>query len=187
METDRTPRGSARASRLIKILFTAGLLIFCGVTFGVFALGAREPLDHTVAAERVLPVPLDSVWARLHDFAAYPSWRPELDLVKVEPAGGDTLVYREFIRGREGMAFRVEQRLAPRRLVVRNISEKLPMAQLWEYELAAEPGGTRVLLRETGTVNSVSLRFYFRYINSHTESVESRLDRLARSFDPRTP
>jgi hypothetical protein len=98
METVKAAQPSSRGSRLVKILFTAGLVFVCGVTFGVFILGARQPLDHRVEASRLVAAPLDSVWARLAGFERYPRWRPELDLVQVEALGGDTLVYREFIR-----------------------------------------------------------------------------------------
>lgn len=183
METQTPSTRNTRGSRAVKILFAAGLLSVCLITFGVFALGAREPLEHQVQAERVIPAPLDSVWARLVDFGAYPAWRPELGMVKVGGQPGDSLTYMEVIGGREGMMFLVEEMQPPHRLVVRNISDKLPLAQLWDYELVRDPGGCRVRITETGTVNSVSLRFYFRYVNSHNESIERRLDLLEKSYN----
>ncbi|MCA9783184.1 MAG: SRPBCC family protein [Calditrichaeota bacterium] len=181
--TDST-RSRRLGSRIAKTLFAAGLLSVCLVTFGVFWLGAREPREHSVRTERVLAVPVDSVWARLLDFEAYPAWRQELAGVKVEESAGDTLVYQEYVASKPGMRFRVEQQQAPSLLVVRNISEKFPLDLLWTWELEALPEGCRVRLSESGAVNSVTLRFYYRYVNSNSYMIEKRLSQLAESFTP---
>ncbi len=167
-----------RSSFWIKLIFLALLLLFCSSLFSVFWIGARQPLEHRVSLQTELPLDADSLWNVLADLRGHPAWRPEITVVQVMSEDSSGLVYREFLDDREGMRFRVEERVPGKRWVVRNISADYPVDQLWSWKLEEIPGGCRVTLTEEGRIRSTTLRYYFSRVAGYDSQIRLRLQQL---------
>lgn len=143
------------------------------------AIGASLPADHVATRTVVVRAPADSVWAAVTNYAAQPGWRPDVQEVsRVEDRGGRE-VWQEVYESGETMSLETTEASAPVRLVRTIADVGGPFSGRWEYQLAPDPGGTRVTMTEFGTVPNPFFRFVSRYIVGQTSALEQFLRELA--------
>ncbi len=152
--------------------------LLVGAAAVMAGVGALLPAAHTASVSRVLPAPPDRVWAAVTDVASFPSWRPEVDEVRVRALeGGAPVSWVE--SGRRGRLPVQVERAEPDRLLVTRIDEGLPFGGTWTYRLQEEGAGTRLTLVEDGVVHDPFFRFVSRFVLGHRGTMERYLDVLA--------
>lgn len=129
----------------------------------VAAVGALLPRGHSASLAAHYPVPPETLWGVLSDVRAYPSWRPRVRRVEVLPPEHGQLRWREHTR-RGVVTLKAIVSEPPRRLVVRIADEDLPFGGSRIYEIAREPEGSLLTVRETGEVYHPVVRFLSRIV-----------------------
>lgn len=160
--------------RLVRWGLTAvAAVLLAGVV--VWVVGAQLPVEHRTAVTRIIPVDVESVWARIERVTAWPEWQA----IEVEPVGEDSVRIRQ--QG-ETLVYRIE-RPAPRTLVTRIVSEGLPFGGQWTWTAApTAAGATEVTIVEDGEVYDPVFRFFARFVFGHEQSLVTALDALEASF-----
>jgi len=166
---------------MLKAVIAIALAI--GALVGVVAIvGGRLPVGHVATRSVVINAPTEVVFGTITDFAAAPTWRPDLKSMSVvaDPATGRWRVTEESSNG--AMTMDVEQMVPPSRLVTRIVGDDLPWGGAWAYALEPEGNTTRVTITEYGEVYNPIFRFMSRYIMGHTGTLETYLTNLGKKF-----
>jgi uncharacterized protein YndB with AHSA1/START domain len=165
-------------------------LVIAGAVVGVLvvavlvmvAIGARLPVEHTVARRVRLPADRQRVWDTLTDVAAFPSWRPRVK--RVDVLATDPPRWREV--GKDGkITFEAAESTAPARLVTRITDLSLPFGGSWTYELEPDGDGCVVTVTEHGQVRNLVFRFMSRFVLGHTATIDGYLTALGTRFGER--
>jgi len=162
---------------LLGILAALVVLLCC-----VAWLGTRLPVAHVATRSVALPVPPDTVFAAITDFASTPSWRPDVqrvDLVADGPGG-----YPRFTEVSRSGSLTMEVTLVapPARLVTRIVGDDLPFGGAWSYRIDPEGSGSRVTITEHGEVYNPVFRFMSRYVMGHATTLETYLKALGTRY-----
>ncbi len=147
------------------------------VTVGLVALvllmalvGLALPAGHVASRCAALAKPPDIVWRALVDLDDHVRWRRGVR--RIERL--DATTFRE--HGRNGaITYAIEADEPPRRRVTRIADDKLPFGGRWIYELAADPGGTRLTITEDGFVKNPIFRLLSKTVFSPTRTIEQFL------------
>lgn len=157
-----------------------GVLVVAGIV--VALLGARLPVAHVATRTIVLPVPPDSVFATITDFAGATAWRRDLKSVEVTPpVEGKRTRFTE-VSGSGSMTLEVEMLQPPNRLVTRIAGEGMPFGGAWAYAVVPEGAGSRVTVTEHGEVYNPVFRFVSRYVMGHASTIEAYLKALGARY-----
>lgn len=161
------------------LLLTLLLLI---ALVGIVALiGMMVPLGHTASRRTTLAQSPEAVWAAITDYAAFPSWRADVQRVEAaSSAEGRTAWVEHSKTGR--LPIEVVASDPPRRLVTRIADRTLPFGGTWTYELRPVDNGTLVTITEDGEVYNVLFRFMARFVFGYTTTMESYLRSLEKKF-----
>ena len=151
------------------------------VALVVTAAGAALPRAHVASRAITVPVPPERVWEALTDVAAFPRWRGDVTAVELLPARDGRPAWRESSRhGR--ITFELVSAERPRRLTTVIADRDLPFGGSWDYALARQGSGTRVVVTERGEVHNPLFRFLSRYVFGHTATIDAYLTALGRHF-----
>lgn len=157
---------------LLIIAVVLGLLILAGLV--LYLLGRGLPEKHTSHLTVVLPAARPAVWAVITDYAAMPSWWPEVKGIRMETRpNGEVWTWNMDGHGQE-IAFRTKEEQTPARLVREIVGDDLPFGGTWTFELAEEGGRTRLTLTEDGFIKPPLFRAIAQYFIG--------LDRTMKSF-----
>jgi uncharacterized protein YndB with AHSA1/START domain len=170
--------------KLLKVAayVVAALALLIVVMLGI---GAAVPEEHVASVSAVYAQPVDTVWAAISDYRAFPSWRSGVDTVEARTFDGGASGWLE--DGATGpMPLAVEESQPPRRLVLRIASDALPFGGTWTYELAPEGDGTRLTITENGTISNLLFRFVARFVLGYTATMETYLIDLGGKFGEQT-
>lgn len=161
------------------LLLTLFLLIaFVGI---VALIGMMVPLGHTASRRTMLAQSPEAVWAAITDYAAFPSWRADVQRVETASlAEGRTAWVEHSKTGR--LPIEVVASDPPRRLVTRIADRTLPFGGTWTYELQPANKGTVVIITEDGEVYNPLFRFMARFVFGYTATMESYLRSLEKKF-----
>ncbi|NUQ11176.1 MAG: SRPBCC family protein [Gemmatimonadaceae bacterium] len=145
-------------------------------------LGSRLPVGHVATRSVVINAPAESVFAAVSDFAAAPSWRPDLKSVEVsaDQATGRQRITEVSSSG--SLTMEVVLSVPPSRLVTRIVGEGLPFGGAWAYDLQPQGNATRVTITEHGEVYNPVFRFVSRYLMGHASTLETYLTNLGKRF-----
>ena len=155
----------------IAMYVVGGLIVLVLV---IVVIGYSLPQSHTATREVTLPASPDTVFALIATPADYPRWRSGVDSVEILPAEGGKERFREL--GKDGpLLMRVEERMAPSRLVTVIADSTLPFGGKWTYELTPSGGGTTLRITEDGEVYNPIFRFVSRFIMGHTATLDRYL------------
>ena len=162
-----------------EILFIgAGVVAFIIV---VLIVGALLPREHVASREIVLRRPPSEVYATLREFAAAPTWRPDVERVEMLDDVEGRVRFSE--HSKQGViTYEVVQESRPGKLVTRIVDRDLGYFGSWTYLLSPVNEGTRLRITEHGEVPNVLFRFMSRFIFGHTATMDAYLRALARKF-----
>lgn len=151
-------------------------MLFIATTFLV---GSLLPKEHEVRSTAIYGVPPDSVWAVITDFEKTPSWRP--DVRSMKPGAAPNTWIEEGLTGE--LTYEIVSEEPPRKLVTRVTDPDLPFGGSWTYTVAAEGGGTRLTITETGEIRPAMFRFMARFVFGYHSTVDGYLSSLGKRFD----
>lgn len=156
---------------IVGVLATIAALI-CGV-------GALLPLNHVSRAERLIPLNVEAVAARIWNVRAYPSWRGDIDL-EIVGEDSDGVSYVETQDG-ERIAYRLTEPEPSRRFVATLTDQSLPFGGHWNFTLTPQGEATLVQIEEAGEIRDPLYRFFARFVFGYTSTMEGYLDKLEAS------
>jgi uncharacterized protein YndB with AHSA1/START domain len=168
------------------VFFWVGIGI--GSVAGVLALvalvGCVLPRYHVVARALVCPQPAEEVWKVITDFAATPTWHPEVKKVEQVADTAGRAVWRETDKRGYALLLETIEAQPPCRLVRALVDEDGPFTGQWLFELVPEATGCRLTLTERGQVPNPFFRFMYRlfmrpalYIEMYLQALAVRLGR----------
>jgi uncharacterized protein YndB with AHSA1/START domain len=139
--------------------------IVAGSTIGVLALlagvGCFCRRGYTVARSLRSRRSPEEVWQVISDFAAVPSWHPELKTVERLPDRNGHEVWRETDRRGYPVQLETIEALAPLRLVRHISDEDGPFSGQWEFDVQPAAQGSRITLTERGQIPNPFFRLMF--------------------------
>jgi len=159
------------------------LLIGLGSVIGVLVLlaviGCFLPRHHVAARSLRSKRPPEEVWNVVSDYAAAPSWHPEIKAVERLADKGGHDVWRETDRRGYPVQLETLEAVAPRRLVRAITDEGGPFSGQWEFEIEPMEDGSRVTLTERGQVPNPFFRLMFHLFMTPSFYIEIYLKALA--------
>lgn len=166
----------------LALLIVAGVLAGIALLGGIAALiGSQLPKSHVVSRSLVLHQPPENVYAVMRDFTSTPQWRADVKQVDVDIRDRGPVYFREV--GKHGTVnYELVEDVPAQRMVTRIRDTDLGYSGQWTYTFAAEPGGTRVTIREDGEVSNILFRFMSHYVFGQTSTIDSYLTSLAKRF-----
>jgi uncharacterized protein YndB with AHSA1/START domain len=156
-----------------------GLGCVAGVLAVIALVGCFLPRYHVAARVLKSKQPAEEVWKVISDYAATPTWHPEVKSVErvADDKGRD--LWRETDKRGYPMLLETVEAVPPQRLVRALGDEDGPFSGTWQFDLAAQPMGCRLTLTERGQIPNPFFRFMFRLFMTPTFYLEMYLKALA--------
>jgi hypothetical protein len=161
-------------------------LLILGVLIVLVALmaliGTLLPREHRATRSATFRQSPETLFATVRDFAALPSWRPELKSVELLPPENGLMRYREVSR-HGPVTYRVKEERIGQRLVTEIADDTLPFGGTWTFEFTSGPnGGGTVRITEDGFVKPALFRFLARFVFGYASTMENYLRALGKKF-----
>lgn len=160
------------------------ILALAAIAIVVIALiGAMLPREHVATRAIRLQRKPAEIYAAVREFAAYPTWRPDVKSIELLPPHEGRARFRE--HGRHGaITYAIDDDRAHEHLVLRIADANLPYGGAWTFSFAATgDGATRVRITENGFVKNVVFRFLARFVFGYTGTLEAYLRALGKKFE----
>ena len=159
------------------------LLILIGIV--CYAVGAREPVDHTTSVTGTIEAPPAKVFAIITDVAAGPTWRKELKSVKVLPPDNGRDHWIEDLGHGTTMNFLATRTEAPgagghaQRDVLLN-DPRPSYGGTWTYKLSPGPTSNQTVLQitEAGFIHPPMYRFMMAHFFAMTRNLDAYMSQL---------
>lgn len=161
------------------LVIACGLLAIAAVV--VIIGGALLPRQHKVSRSKLLRTPPAQIYALIADFAAGPSWRPDVKRVEILKSKDARLHFREY-SAHGAVTYEVVTNQPNERLVTRIVDKDLGYSGSWDYRLSSAEGGTRLTITENGDVSNLFFRFLSRFVFGHTSTIDKYLEAVAARF-----
>lgn len=159
-----------------------GVAVVVVLVIVLLAIGWSLPVAHTASRSASFGVAPQTVWSAIATPDVFPSWRPDVKSVERLPDRDGRMAWIE--NGRNGrITYEVEQRDAPRRLVVRIADRNLPFGGAWTYDVAPSAGGCMVTITEKGEIYNPVFRVMARYVFGYESTMAAYLDSLRRKVE----
>jgi uncharacterized protein YndB with AHSA1/START domain len=136
--------------------------------------------EHTFTRSMHIAQPPEKIFETLVDFAAHPSWTPNLRSIEKLADRDGKAVWR-CVQDDVTMVMTVEESDSPKKLVLHFLDEKDIADITWAISLGPTTGGSLVSLRERGKINGS----FFRGMNrlfGNTLYADQFLKSLAKQF-----
>jgi uncharacterized protein YndB with AHSA1/START domain len=155
-----------------------GIALLAGL---IALIGSRLPLAHTASRSILLHQSPAQVYAVVRDFAAAPTWRPDVKRIDIQPQSNGPLHFRE--EGKHGSVnYELAEDIPAQKIVTRILDTNLGYSGKWTYVFTAEDGRTRVTITEDGEVSNPLFRFMSVYVFGQTATMDAYLTSLAKRF-----
>lgn len=151
-------------------------------------IGLFFPRGHVASVRVRIARPAPDVWAAIRDFAAWPSWNPDVRSMERLPDrdGRERWQLSDSTGGFPSLVETSEPPTdaRPGRLVTRIDDPDLPFGGTWTWEVApdGEGAGTTVTVTEDGEVTNPVFRFLANTVFGFHGSMEKSLRALAAKF-----
>ena len=165
------------------LLVGVGALVAIAVVAAIVvtAVGATLPRAHVATRAARFPVAPDALWATLTDVAGYPRWRSDVRAVEMLPSDTARVAWREVAK-HGSVAYAMTGATRPVRLTTTITDPTLPYGGSWEFALAPDGDGTRLVVTEYGDVRNPLFRFVSRFVMGHTATLDAYLSALGRRY-----
>ena len=167
---------------LVRIV--VGLVVLVAM---VVIVGYSLPQNHTASRTTHFSQPPERVWSVVTDFAAYPSWRKDVQSVEVLPSSEGKRSWRESSSRGSSLTFVTEDWDPPNHMIARIADKDLPFGGSWDYTISPNATGSTVTITENGEVYNPVFRVVSRFM-SNTATIDAYLSALAAKLgDQYTP
>jgi uncharacterized membrane protein len=157
------------------------LAIVAALVLVVLVIGAALPRKHVVSRHVILHRPPGEVYETVRNFAAAPSWRPDLERVENIATSDNQVRFRE--HGKQGaVTYDLVEDRPNEKIVTRIADQDLGYSGSWTYTFENAPEGTRLEITEAGDVSNILFRFVSRFVFGHTRTIEKYLEALGKKF-----
>ena len=164
----------------IVLSFVAILAI---LILGAFAVGSTMPVNHSISVSGVVAAPPQAVFARITNFSAASSWRPEVHSVTTLPQDNSRDAWVEDLGHGVTMKFLAINTVpvGPDGHGLRQV--KLDDAQYggtWTYDISAGPtsGTTLLKITEDGYINPPLYRFMMAHVFGPTKNLQDYMNHI---------
>lgn len=141
------------------------ILLIAGGIAG-YAVGASEPVDHSVSVSGVIEAPQQKVFSLIADVAHAADWRPAVKSVTVLQKDSNREHWVEHLAHGQFMTFLATRNEPPYRREVTLDDRKAAYGGTWTYELSPGPSENTTTLKitETGFIHPPAYRFLMRHV-----------------------
>jgi uncharacterized protein YndB with AHSA1/START domain len=166
---------------LLEVLYWAAIGIAClaGVVILLALIGCFVRREHVVSRSLTIPRPPEEVWQVITDFAAAPTWQPELKTVERLPDIQGHPQWRETDQRGYAMTLETVEIRPPHRLVRAIADVDGPFSGSWEFQIAPTADGSSITLTEKGQIANPFFRLMFRLFMKPTWYLDLYLKALA--------
>jgi len=156
----------------IAVLVIVILLIAGGA--GVYADGARQPVNHSVSVSGLVNASPEKVFGLITDVAHGSHWRPAVKSVTVLQKDNNRDHWVEHLDHGQYMTFLATRTDPPVRRDVMLDDPKAPYGGTWIYELTPgpEPNTTTLKITETGFIKPPIYRFIMTHVFGMTHNLD---------------
>ena len=164
----------------MKIVGLVVLILLIAGGAGVYATGAREPVEHAVSVSGVVEAPQERVFSLIADVANGSRWRPEVQSVTVLQKDHDRDHWVEHMGHGQFMTFLATRTEAPMRREVVLDDPKASYGGSWTYELAPgpSPSTTTLKITEKGFIRPPLYRFVMMHVVGMTHNLDVYMKEL---------
>lgn len=162
------------------------ILLLLGALVALFLVlviaGFLLPRNHRATSWIELKRPPSEVWPVVRDLGQVPSFWPEIKAAERKPDRDGHEAWSQTMKNGFEIPLEIDEDQPPNRLVTRIATAgKTPFGGSWIYEIAAAPGGSRIILTEDGWVDNPIFRVMSRIMGYHT-TLDSYLRALGKKF-----
>jgi uncharacterized protein YndB with AHSA1/START domain len=163
------------------VLFWVAVGVGCvaGVLAIVALIGCFLPRFHVAARTLKSKRPPEEVWQVISDFAATPTWHPEVKTVERVAAEQGRDIWRETDKRGYPMLLETLEAVPPCRLVRAIGDEDGPFSGQWAFDLVPDGLGCSLTLTERGQIPNPFFRLMFRLFMTPAFYLEMYLKALA--------
>jgi uncharacterized membrane protein len=147
----------------------------------ILVIGAALPRKHVVSRHVILHRPPGEVYETVRNFAAAPSWRPDLERVEIISTGDNHVRFREHGK-QDAVTYDLVEDRPNEKIETRIADQDLGYSGSWTYTFANASDGTRLEITEAGDVSNILFRFVSRFVFGHTATIEKYLAALGKKF-----
>jgi hypothetical protein len=161
---------------MLWVLGAVGALV--GLVALLATVGAFVPRRHVATCAVRLRAKPQEAWDVVSDFAAWPSWAPDVRAMDRLPDRDGRAAWR--MSSRQGaIATEVLVWTPPERIVTRICDDSLPFGGSWSWEIEATPEGSRVAITEDGEIKNLVFRAMARFLFGYHATQDKFLRALA--------
>jgi len=148
-----------KAALIVVVLLIAG-----GIA--TYAVGAREPVNHSVTVSDVVDAPQQKVFSLIADVAHGDDWRPAVKSVTVLQPDNNRDHWVEHLAHGQYMTFLATRNEPPYRREVMLDDRNASYGGTWVYELSPGPSENTTILKitESGYIHPPAYRFLMRNV-----------------------
>ncbi len=153
--------------------------IFC-ILFGV---GLYLPKEHIVSVERTYAVTPKKLWKPLVDVRKFKEMNPSMKKLEIlsKETTPDKLVWKEYYSDTNYFVFHITKIQPEKFLRVAIKDSSMPLGGYWDFVLEeVDAKHTKVTITETGTVDSVLFRVFYKFFIGYDFALNMTLDSLDR-------
>jgi uncharacterized protein YndB with AHSA1/START domain len=164
----------------MKILFR--IVIFLVVIAAAAYLYARTIAPHqTHTRTLTLKQTPEAIFALLTDMSNFPKWNRNMEKIEILPPIDGKEATRQTFKHNMVMTIITSESTPPKHLVRSMADTGGPLEGSWIYDINPTADGSRVVLTEQSTINSVPFRLMCK-IFSPTKYLDEHLSDLAKQF-----
>jgi hypothetical protein len=161
----------------MKILLIAACTLAL-VLVAVVVIGSLLPRRHTASRS----ADYSTTPERLFSLIEGPqNWRPDVVRCEAVPSDNGRELMRETSRRGETLTYEVSDRVPPRSITRRIVTQGLPYSGSWTYSLQPSGSGTTVRITEDGEIYNPVFRFMSRFVIGQTHTMDAYLRALGKA------
>lgn len=143
--------------KVLKIAASVGGVVVL-LALGVTGYGMTLPAEHSFTRSIQLTQPPEKVYQLITNFAAQPTWRPDVGKLERLPDREGKETWRITDTHDISMTMSVAESAPPTRVLLHFTDDSGPANIKWEFIVSPISGGSLVTLRERGTMNNAFFR-----------------------------
>jgi hypothetical protein len=165
---------------MLKVILLTGAGLV-SLAFIVVLVGFLLPKQHVASRAISLHRKPEDVFQLISDFKDAPSWRPDVQEVKLlSPADGHPR-YRE--KSKNGtITMEVVESIPLSRMVTRIADKGLPFGGTWIFDISSTAEGCRLNITERAEIYNPVFRFVSRFLLGYQRTLDAYLRNVSHKF-----